>query len=60
LVLPLGARGGKAFAAVREHLRSRYGFDFTAVLPPPRNSITWPGWFITRARARRCSRSTAC
>jgi len=34
LVLPLGARGGKAFSAVREHLRSRYGFDFTAVLPP--------------------------
>ncbi len=33
-MLPLGARGGKAFAAVREHLRSRYGFDFTAVLPP--------------------------
>jgi hypothetical protein len=34
MVLPLGARGGKAFAAVREHLRSRYRFDFAAVLPP--------------------------
>jgi hypothetical protein len=34
--LPLGARGGKAFDAVREHLRSRYGFDFTAALPPTR------------------------
>jgi hypothetical protein len=33
-VIPLGVRGGKAFAAVREHVRTRYGFDFTAVLPP--------------------------
>ena len=34
--LVLGAHSGKAFDAVREHLRSRYGFDFTAALPPTR------------------------
>ena len=37
IVVPFGARGGRAFDTVREHLRARYGFDFTAALPPARN-----------------------
>jgi hypothetical protein len=34
--MPPGALAGNAFDAVREHLRSRYGFDITAVLGPAR------------------------
>ncbi len=36
IVLPFGARGSQAFDTVREHLRTRYGFDFTLALPPSR------------------------
>jgi hypothetical protein len=36
IVLPFGARGGEAFDTVRGHLLVRYGFDFTAALPPTR------------------------
>ena len=32
----LDARAGNVFDAVRQHLRSRYGFDLTAVLAPAR------------------------
>lgn len=34
IALPFGARGSQAFDTVRDHLRTRYGFDFTLALPP--------------------------
>ncbi len=36
LMPDLGVPSGKVFEAVREHLRSRYGFDLAAVLAPDR------------------------
>jgi hypothetical protein len=32
--IPVTEPGASAFTAVREHLRARYGFDFTLALPP--------------------------
>ena len=42
-----GMQGGNVFAEVREHLSSRYGFDFTAALPPTLDSPTVKLHYLT-------------